>query len=707
MNKYFALVLGLFLAFFSIMPKSSFADWDKSNNNPISPSIPGVDHIYGPTLLKENGNYHMYYTSHTSTGWQINYSLLTDINNPSLWSNQVNNIVPIGSSDGWEKEASDPSVLKIGDKYIMWYTSTNTDHWVQGTDRFRTRRAISYDGIHWSPDAGWVMLGSEGKWDEGGTSRGRSVIYKDGIYHMWYAGTNKEDLGSRPFWSIGYATSIDGINWKKQNGGEPVLSKTNDWELKNFSYPNVTYENGIFKIYYTTGSGDLPSRIIYAESSNGLEWTKPTEKNPILNTSSGFDSLRLSYPFMLKVGNQYKLFYSGYNGNVWKMGYATKDIDIPTVPLLKQTEEPWQAQIYDRANAWSPSFPTISRWGCAITSLAMVLNYYGYEYMPDGNILDPGTLNTWLKNQSDGYVGQGLVNWQAVSRLSQKATSINNIQDFEALEFSYGNNNKNILTENLNKNIPVILEEPGHFVVATALQDNTFLINDPYYNRAALNEGYNNTFLSTRTYTPSNTDLSYIMITSDPSLTISILDNHGNTISNNQLENPIIDPVSNTKSGSAIKNTYVQQPISSSYKILISSPKTQLYEITLYLYDKNGEVKEEHLNGITHTKTNMFTLNFDKLDMSQDTLKKSVTYQNILNDLDAAYHNKMILKGVYTPLRQIISDSMKDYNKKRIYTAKIKLDIALQLTNSPVRLLNNTMYFSILNSDLKSLYHTI
>src|SRR5690606_22932400 len=115
------------------MPKSLYADWDKSNINPISPSTPGIDHIYGPSLLKEDSNYYMYYTSHTNSGWQINFAILSDILNPSLWSNETHNIVPIGTSDNWEKEASDPSVLKIGHKYVMWYTSTNTDHWVQGS----------------------------------------------------------------------------------------------------------------------------------------------------------------------------------------------------------------------------------------------------------------------------------------------------------------------------------------------------------------------------------------------------------------------------------------------------------------------------------------------------------------------------------------------------------------------------------------------
>ena len=55
-----------------------------------------------------------------------------------------------------------------------------------------------------------------------------------------------------------------------------------------------------------------------------------------------------------------------------------------SVPLLKQTSNPWQSQEYDTAHVWNPSNITIKAWGCAMTSAAMIFKYYGINKLPDG-----------------------------------------------------------------------------------------------------------------------------------------------------------------------------------------------------------------------------------------------------------------------------------------------------------------------------------
>lgn len=77
----------------------------------------------------------------------------------------------------------------------------------------------------------------------------------------------------------------------------------------------------------------------------------------------------------------------------FKIESTTDKINL-SVPLIKQTNAFWANQTYDNAQSWSPHFKTISDWGCALTSYAMVLNYYGYNKLPNGQALDPGTLNS-------------------------------------------------------------------------------------------------------------------------------------------------------------------------------------------------------------------------------------------------------------------------------------------------------------------------
>lgn len=201
--------------------------------------------VHSPRLIKSNNLYQMWYSANGGSGWRIGYAYSP--NGLTNWIRSSLPVIPPGSSDGWEKETDDAFVIydSSNSLYKMWFTSTNSDHWQSGYDRFRTRYATSTDGISWTK-LDWVITGTQGSWDSGGTARGRSVVYKDGVYHMWYAGTNTNDLGSDPYWRIGYATSTDGITWIKENQGNPVISPDKVWELKNVSYPNVIYINGIY-----------------------------------------------------------------------------------------------------------------------------------------------------------------------------------------------------------------------------------------------------------------------------------------------------------------------------------------------------------------------------------------------------------------------------------------------------------------------------
>ncbi len=139
------------------------------------------------------------------------------------------------------------------------------------------------------------------------------------------------------------------------------------------------------------------------------------------------------------------------------------------VPNIKQYTEPWASQIYDTAPRWSQD-PTIKRWGCALTSAVMVLNYYNHT-------IDPGNLNSWLNTQPDGYIRNGLLNWLAISRY----TKLHDSSTSPTLEYKRLTGNQTTLTNEILQNQPPILQEPGHFVVAKNQLPTSFGINDPAY----------------------------------------------------------------------------------------------------------------------------------------------------------------------------------------------------------------------------------
>ena len=342
--------------------------------------------------------------------------------------------------------------------------------------------------------------------------------------------------------------------------------------------------------------------------------------------------------------NGYLYLIGGHNGSdyVDTVYYAKLDEESGvslSVPLLKQTNSLWSDEIYDSANKWASNNPGIGRWGCAMTSAAMVFNYHNITKLPDGQDLNPKNLNSWLKNEPDGYVGNGLINWLALTRLSKKAKSQNSNFSYDALEYKRTNDeDKNLFKESIDSNIPVILGEPGHFIVGKGYDDSSIKINDPFYNRADLTE-YGETFTSMGRFIPSNTDLSYIMVVSKPDLNFGILDGNGQLVANTFVEDPIQDPSGENAAGpDPVAVSYVEKPASGNYSIEITSNETKEYSLDIYLYESDGDVFLKKLSGIVgEDDLDIYTIKFNKDNNTNQSIKKDVTFDSLIKDIEFYY----------------------------------------------------------------------
>ncbi|RJQ38901.1 hypothetical protein C4559_00080 [Candidatus Microgenomates bacterium] len=370
---------------------------------------------------------------------------------------------------------------------------------------------------------------------------------------------------------------------------------------------------------------------------------------------------------------------STYPTEIWFDNVVVRTIDPLSlnVPVLKQTSDPWGTQTYDKANIWNPLNQTIGDWGCALTSATMVLNYHGINKLPNGTSLDPGTLNTWLKTQTDGYIGNGLINWLAISRLSKLAKSINNITNFDALEyFRVNGDHKDILTADLNSNEPDILEEPGHFIVAKGIQGDSFLINDPYYGKLSLND-YSNTFLSIGTYIPSNTDLSYMMLVTDPNIQLSLIDSSDIQVGDQFIQAPIINPKNGAENGTSQRIFYLRKPTNGDYDLLVSSGTLSDYNIKIYFYDTDGNPLISTQTGIASPDNqNTIKINFDKDKSKNSKAERVITIDTVLNDIKFAQSLNLITnRSIATELIGILKKSREDIQKGRSKICSKKLDL--------------------------------
>ena len=164
----------------------------------------------------------------------------------------------------------------------------------------------SLDGIHWSEPR--IVLGPNPKsgW-EGRINRPVVVKHKDG-YHMWYTGQTRNQS------YIGYATSDDGVTWKRA-GDNPVILAEEPWEKVAVMCPHVIRdeENGLFRMWYSGGEQYEPDAIGYATSADGLHWTK-LASNPVftMDTSSKWERYKVTACQVVRSDDWYVMFYIGF-----------------------------------------------------------------------------------------------------------------------------------------------------------------------------------------------------------------------------------------------------------------------------------------------------------------------------------------------------------------------------------------------------------
>lgn len=378
------------------------------------------------------------------------------------------------------------------------------------------------------------------------------------------------------------------------------------------------------------------------------------------------------------------------------------------VPLLKQTDARWGAQIYDSADIWNPQNDTISSWGCAITSVAMVLNYYGIHNLPDGTPLDPGTLNTWLKSRSDGYVDGGIINWTAIQTLAKlaKDSGYNPGFAYDSLEFQWTGHDTSLLTNDLNNGHPDILEEekPQHFIVATGVNDSTFDINDPYNNYESLDD-YGNTFKGMRRYIPAYSDLSYLQFVVNQDVNVKLTDDNGNVVGEEHIEEPLeADGYPGQTSGVPLKIVLLPKPNTGIYHLTLTSPHDTSYKLTSYLYTEDGEVTMSTDRGFVGGEdVNTFTINFDKKIQGNNTHHKDVTFASMITDINEGVSLNLIKDTGEKSLLSLLENSQNDVAKGNLIPALNKLDAFGNELNAQKGKSVQQEAYDVLSSDLFSL----
>jgi LacI family transcriptional regulator len=264
-----------------------------------------------------------------------------------------------GVNGGWKKYAGnpvlggiwahcyDPTVLKEGAKFRMWYG-------------WRPKHVIAYtesdDGINWSTPQVALEPTNDDSWQSQLLDR-QSVLKAHGRYEMFFSAQRTKppnhayvEGGSA---AIGFAVSDDGLQWERVTN-DPVLTATEPWEKATVMCPCVIWDESeqIYKMWYSGGQHHEPDAIGYATSKDGLTWTKCTA-NPMFipDPANSWDGFKVAAPQVFLLDDWYVMFYIGYFDEYHaQIGIARSRDGItnwfrhPANPIIAPDHDTWDAQ---------------------------------------------------------------------------------------------------------------------------------------------------------------------------------------------------------------------------------------------------------------------------------------------------------------------------------------------------------------------------
>ena len=203
-----------------------------------------------------------------------------------------------------------------------------------------TNNSTLFAQTEWAKDDGNPVLesGPNGNWDDSYIME-PCVTFDGTTYKMWYQGN--DGTNNR----IGYATSPDGVDWTKVGSVNPVLSAgpSGSWDDDRVGHPSVIFDGTTYKMWYRGNDGQT-SRIGYAVSDDGTNWTKVDSVNPVLDTGNAgsWDDNSVQTPVVFMVDDStFFMWYGGSDGSNTRIGLAnssdgmhwTKDTLNPVINI--------------------------------------------------------------------------------------------------------------------------------------------------------------------------------------------------------------------------------------------------------------------------------------------------------------------------------------------------------------------------------------
>ena len=167
-----------------------------SSEDGVTWSVPSkalLNHVYAPTVLRDNNGYRMWFVDVEKSPWIIRHANSMDGRH---W--QVSATPCVVIDQAWERSRLFyPTVLKVNGVYLMWYGS----YWKQRSNATATGFAVSTDGLNWKkhPDNPVLRPDPHREWESRYVTSQSVLRLSDGTFRIWYASRRKPPFINKYF----------------------------------------------------------------------------------------------------------------------------------------------------------------------------------------------------------------------------------------------------------------------------------------------------------------------------------------------------------------------------------------------------------------------------------------------------------------------------------------------------------------------------
>ena len=265
-----------------------------------------------PHVIRFQGKYLMYYSvqpysdkSNPVKGWGIGIAMSNDLIN---WE-KIGEITP--SEDYESKGLCAPCARLIdGTIHLFYQTYGNGKN-------DAICHAWSSDGIYFTRDPSNPVFHPEGAWTCGRAIDAELVKFKE-LYFLYYATRDP-----------GYKIQMQGVavapgdtrftrdDWKNMSVAGPMMKPELPWEKDCIEGASVIERKGKLYMFYAGAYNNAPQQVGVAESKDGINWKRLSDKPFLPNGKQGeWNSSESGHPHIFRDddGRTY-LFFQGNNDN--------------------------------------------------------------------------------------------------------------------------------------------------------------------------------------------------------------------------------------------------------------------------------------------------------------------------------------------------------------------------------------------------------